>query len=540
VQADKLRVALTGPVLAALALGAVGGALATAPPRIVAGGPVLVSGDQPAVPHVEPVLAAHPEDPGLLFGAAVVLRDGGGGSGGGASGMGAGGGPARRPLAIEETTVAGFRSTDGGRSWERVQFPGCLVDPWVAWGRGQDLLLSCLMRGGAVAVYRSADGGRNWRRPARVPANGGGSADRPIVVVDRSAGPRGGTVYVVFAQQRPPAGRRQGLFGTAVAAAKDGDRKFSAPSFLRHDSLNQQPFDAAVLSDGTLVLLFVDYASYHLPRAPRRAWVARSTDGGRSFAVSPLPFALPATRLPLPLAPVRSGAHRDRLYAAWPAEGGCLLVISSDDRGLSWTRQGSAGAGTPAESGGGGAAGESGASCGAAAVNGGAAAAAGGGGAEAAAPAGSSVPAAACNTPAIAVNGAGVVGIAWYDTRRDSRGECCDVGFSASLDGGRTFLPDVRLTAEPSFPRTGKDPQVAARWPFGGDYSGLAAGADGRFHVFWADRRSGVYQLWTASVEVSGAGAPSPGPTPRKAASRGPRGARRCAGRGCASASFRR
>jgi hypothetical protein len=446
-----------------------------AAPHIAAGESVLVSGDRSGVPHVEPILAAHPEDPGLLFGAAVTFADGGT--------------AARRPRAVEETTVAGFRSTDGGRSWARVPFPRCLVDPWVAWGRGEDLYLSCLMRGGAVAVYRSADGGRTWRRPALVPTAGGGSADHPIVVFDRSAGPRGGTVYVVFAQQRPPAGRRQGLFGAAVAAGGDGGRRFSAPSFVRQDDLNQQPLGAAVLSDGTLVLLFVDYASYHLPRAPRRAWAARSVDGGRTFAVSPLPLALPASRLPLPLAVDRSAAHRDRLYAVWPAAAGepdrCPRLAASDDRGEHWRGLGVAGGGDGAGDGDGvTAAGSHG--------TGGRLAVADGGG--------------ACKTPALAVNGAGVVGVAWYDTRRDPRGEGFDVDFSASLDGGLGFLPEVRVTAEPSFPRSGKEKPVASRWPFGGDYSGLAAGADGRFHLLWADRRAGTYQLWTVSVEVSGGG----------------------------------
>ena len=44
-------------------------------------------------------------------------------------------------------------------------------------------------------------------------------------------------------------------------------------------------------------------------------------------------------------------------------------------------------------------------------------------------------------TPAIAVNRDGVVGVAWYNTRRDPRGECFDLYFTASLDGGATFCP---------------------------------------------------------------------------------------------------
>ncbi|MBV8200269.1 MAG: exo-alpha-sialidase, partial [Acidobacteria bacterium] len=258
-------------------------------PRIgvVAGAPACVSCDRPGVAHVEPILAAHPADPQLLFGAAVTFPEGGG----------------SRP--IEETTVAGFRSTDGGRSWVRMPFTRCLVDPWVSFGKGFDLYLSCLARGGAIAVHRSADGGATWGPPALLPRGGGGSADHPILAVDTSAGPRGGTVYVAFGQVLPAAGpgRRGGLrFGTAVASSSDGGRTFSAPVFLRDDGLNQQPFDAAVLGDGTLVVLFMDYASRRLPLAPRAAWAARSADGGRSFTVSPLPVAPPGRLTSMPLA----------------------------------------------------------------------------------------------------------------------------------------------------------------------------------------------------------------------------------------------
>src|SRR5260370_19909643 len=104
-------------------------------PRIVAGEAVCVSGDRPGVPHVEPFLAAHPADPKLLFGAAVILPEAG----------------RRAGRGVEDTGVAGFRSLDGGRAWERIPFSQCLVDPWLSFGRGLDLYLSCLARGGAIA-----------------------------------------------------------------------------------------------------------------------------------------------------------------------------------------------------------------------------------------------------------------------------------------------------------------------------------------------------------------------------------------------------
>ena len=68
---------------------------------------------------------------------------------------------------------------------------------------------------------------------------------------------------------------------------------------------------------------------------------------------------------------------------------------------------------------------------------------------------------------------------------------------SASKSVG--YLP---VASAPSCPDTARNGRVATRWPEGGDYSGLAAAADGTFHVLWADSRDGIYRLWTAPVTV--------------------------------------
>jgi hypothetical protein len=424
--------------------------------KIVLGTPVLVSGDRPEVPHVEPFLAAHPSKPDLLFGATVTF-------------------PAADPkLGIDTSIVAGFRSRDGGRSWGRVALPGCRVDPWVSFGSGDDLYVACLGRDSSVLVLRSPDAGRTWAEAVPVPAGGGGGVDKPTVSVDRSATPRRGTVYVAFGQYFPTAGLRQRMmFGPAVAASSDGGRSFAPPHFIAHDNLDQQPLDAAVLSGGDLVLFFQDYARQGELLAHRRMWAASSTDGARSFSTPVLVFEQRDHEMPWALAADPSGRHRDRLYLAvlgfWqrssgrplasqPKEPSDLYLIASDDRGETW--------GPPA--------------------------------AVIPPPAGGNA-----QTPAIAVNRDGVVGVAWYDTRRDPAGACFDIEFSASLDGGASFLPPARVTPEPSCPRASERQQgLARRYAFGGDYSGLAAGSDGSFHLFWADSRSGVYQIMAATARV--------------------------------------
>jgi len=114
-------------------------------------------------------------------------------------------------------------------------------------------------------------------------------------------------------------------------------------------------------------------------------------------------------------------------------------------------------------------------------------------------------------TPSLAVNRDGIVGIAWHDGRNGGaryRREfiCQEIYFTASLDGGNTFLPEVKVSAEKSCPMLPQNGEVGWRWPAGGDYMGLAATPDGDFVVLWADSRSEMYQLRTATLKVSALG----------------------------------
>jgi len=122
--------------------------------------------------------------------------------------------------------------------------------------------------------------------------------------------------------------------------------------------------------------------------------------------------------------------------------------------------------------------------------------------------------------PMLAVNEQGTVGVTWFDTRGASDGAYHEY-FTASVDGGETFLPEVRVSTEASLPggpgnltltpsdfRTADSWRIgllnaAGRWGNGGDYMGLTADAAGVFHPFWADSRSGTFQIWTSRVEVS-------------------------------------
>ena len=75
----------------------------------------------------------------------------------------------------------------------------------------------------------------------------------------------------------------------------------------------------------------------------------------------------------------------------------------------------------------------------------------------------------------------------------------------ASADEGRSFSPpyplrDVAFCVETEGNQAPID--VAQRWPYGGDYFGLAAVAEDQFYVVWSDNSTGVFQVWGAPVQI--------------------------------------
>jgi hypothetical protein len=98
----------------------------------------------------------------------------------------------------------------------------------------------------------------------------------------------------------------------------------------------------------------------------------------------------------------------------------------------------------------------------------------------------------------IAVNCDGVVGLTWYDRRDQPDNRGYYVRFSASLDGGETWLPSVRVAAAPNAVKSNTQFDIT-----GGHTAGLAADANGVFHALWIDNRTGVQQVWTAPITVA-------------------------------------
>jgi hypothetical protein len=422
----------------------------------------VASADLPDFPHVEPRLAIDPHDPKrLVIGAMLFRRDGGGDS--------------------ECTTLA---SSDGGLTWRRGVLPKRAGitgggDPWVAFDPQGRVYLSCLHgartdtgeRTSGVGVYRSEDGGVTWNGPTMLP---GRAYDRPVLVVGHARNAAQPPLHVVASQ-----GARRD-FGSAnpiaISTSEDGGNSFGEPVQVLFNNLNNNVRSALVLPDGSLLAIFYDIGSLDGRRLEQfRVWSIRSTDGGRSFG--PALFVNEnAGGDQVDVAGDSSG----KLFAAWdvirgPRTGRGVFFAKSEDGGRRWTaptRLADTADGDRQQ-----------------------------------------------HVPTVAAAADGTIATFWVDYRNDPRGECSDVYFRASLDTGATWLPSERLSTKPSCPRTsgntvprvdGKPMEVDRRWTEGGDYHGLVAGEQGRFHAAWSDSSTGVFQIHVATIEVKQLARPMP------------------------------
>ncbi|MEK6281699.1 MAG: sialidase family protein [Acidobacteriota bacterium] len=417
-------------------------------------GPNVRASDK-GVSHVEPYIAAHPEDSHNLI---IVVSHNVEGKG-----------------LIAET----FTTSDAGKTWGVSPLPQLreallanklkyALDVWVTYAPDGIAYVSTLADVkiqerdlDQILVYRSEDRGKTWQGPTLIPPRG--SFDRPLMV---AAGTKNNKrIFVVASDGR----------GFAVLRSDDGGLSFKTTAFIEPDNLAHQPKNPLLLPDGSLLVPYNDYPHIsvkefeEIRREPRkqrlnssRIYVVRSRDEGLTFDlpqfVADIPRMIPdGLEMAVDLSNSR---FRGRIYAAWNGEredSRNMTIAYSTDAGKNWLKSATFRA-------------------------------------ENAGPA---------FFPTIAVSADGVVGVSWLQHEKDEgKFYCYRIYFAASIDGGESFTPPQVVSEVVSCPDSVSNKETIGRWARGADYMGLAPAADGSFHPVWVDARDGAFQVYTARIKV--------------------------------------
>src|SRR6266571_2677484 len=217
---------------------------------------------------VEPHLAADRHDPNHLVAGVILI-----------SKMG----DPRDPEFKSESICAALTSFDGGRTWIRHDFParGC-GDPWVALLANNRAILVGIA-GSELVAYRSTDGGKTWN-DTRV--SFGRGHDHGTTGRDTTTGTFGGNVYVVSHQTtKDSAGEYRDV--VVVARSSNGGETFDPPTRISPSNLPTFADNPVILSDGALVVPFVNYnlTRQSATDRPDLVWTSISTNGGRTFSI---------------------------------------------------------------------------------------------------------------------------------------------------------------------------------------------------------------------------------------------------------------
>jgi hypothetical protein len=451
---------------------------------IVVGKNVQITKDRAKIAHQEPLMATDPLNPNRLLAASHIHYQ-----------------DTTKGLAIL------YGSEDGGKTWK------VLLEPKDSTA-GADVAMTYTTDGAIVfatlgrnTLYRSTDHGRTWGKPFDIPPYV--SLDREYFVTDFNKSSKYyGNIYMngtIF-----PASVDTGRTASAIGlyTSRDGGKTFGNPIskmvYLPRWILGMA--NSVVMSDGSVASLFGilgDLEDFSKNDArDRRATlnVTISKDGGMTIAEKYQVSSYDMNRgrsegavIPWLAVDPGSAPFKDRLYVTWSdfRNGRLQIFLTySSDKGKTWSParviDENRGGLDPKN--------------GPDAIN-----------------------------PVVAVNKDGVVAVSWYD-RRDAKNNLgWDVRVRASLDGGETWLPSVKITEQPTrfsgdeewnlrgsaylgaegAQSGGRILQIGGRqdnFSFTpGHTSGFDAAADGTFHAVWVDYRTGVAQLWTAPITVQNA-----------------------------------
>ncbi len=372
-------------------------------------------------------------------------------------------------FAIDTISYQGRYSTDGGQTWSLSNMAGFTPPPQDAqavWDSIGNLFVTRMGTGGQIEVGVSSNGGASFSNVQIIAGNAG--ADQPTLAV----GPSGvagtpGSVWVSYEQDAVIKASGAAVNGLGLVGA------FSAPE-TAPGSTNGDFGSVSIGPAGQVLVNYQDGLSGGAasvegpgpistnldpdglgPTGFNAAITAHSTNVGGEAAIPPQPgpfnvggrtidaeanLAYDAT----------GGLHNGRIYMVYtdrssvplPANNNTdIFVIFSDNGGTSWSAPDRVND-DPS----------------------------------------SGTTGATQYLPAIALDQTtGNVAVSWYDTRNSGTGTTRDTYASVSVDGGNTWLPNLRLSAAPS------NPLAAAVGTFNSGDLDLMSYANGVFYRSWSD-----------------------------------------------------
>src|SRR4051794_11242887 len=237
-------------------------------------------------------------------------------------------------------------SHDCGRTWHApTGFDSCTGDQSVAWDRHGNAYFSC----DGTEVYHSSDRGDTWSAPvtAASPADNMGDAiDRPWLVVDKTGGPRDGTVYLTWESFfTNPLGWVLERSSTDHGQTWGPVHRVDDPQRMTQQNPRNFP---ALGGDGTLYVVYAEGVNPFTlnQQNPISLIVARSTDGGATYRRSVAASGVTRNSSPEEETEIISSLAADpqragHLALAWADQRSGetrILLADSVDGGVSWTK----------------------------------------------------------------------------------------------------------------------------------------------------------------------------------------------------------
>jgi hypothetical protein len=318
-----------------------------------------------------------------------------------------------------------------------------------------------------IAVSRSTDRGETFAPPVYIPGAAlaeFGFPDKEMLTVDNTGSRFDGNIYVSYTAFQPLTSPIPGA-PIAFSRSTNSGVSFSPPIVISNPGELNQGSEPAVGPDGVIYV-----AWYRFSPAPEAILVAKSTDGGLTFS-RPV-VAAPVTPIGFGAGSFGGNLKGNFRVNSFPRidvspsgifvvfnsnpqdleDGADVYIVRSTDGGVTWSSPLRLNEDrTPADQ----------------------------------------------FFPDVAVNRAGLVRVIWCDTRHSPsiRDVLIDIYSAVSLDGGRTFRPNERITPQSFPPAVGYDP-VTNR-VYMGDYNDIkaAVGPSGllsRMLLDWGDNRRRV------------------------------------------------